>query len=74
MPARTQHVCPICGSNSAPRSENSSFPFCTRPCKLVDLSRWLDGTYRFPGPPLESVETLESMGEASIGRAHEEDE
>ena len=25
------------------------FGFCSERCKLVDLSKWLDGTYRVPG-------------------------
>jgi hypothetical protein len=41
-------------------------PFCSERCKLQDLARWADGTYRVPdvaiptdddpdGPPLEPV-------------------
>jgi endogenous inhibitor of DNA gyrase (YacG/DUF329 family) len=26
----------------------ASFPFCSPACKLVDLGRWLDGSYRLP--------------------------
>ncbi|TNE84217.1 MAG: DNA gyrase inhibitor YacG [Deltaproteobacteria bacterium] len=26
-------------------------PFCSERCKLVDLSKWLDGEYRIPGEP-----------------------
>lgn len=41
-------VCPICARPVAPRAVNKAFPFCTKNCKLVDLGRWLDGTYRTP--------------------------
>lgn len=44
-------MCPVCAKNTAPRAENVSFPFCSPPCKLVDLGRWLDGGYRIPGEP-----------------------
>jgi uncharacterized protein len=26
-------------------------PFCSERCKLLDLSRWIDGTYGIPGEP-----------------------
>ena len=53
-PRRTEHVCPIC-ARSAPRrldsgDANPTFPFCSAPCKLVDLGHWLDGAYRVAGP------------------------
>jgi uncharacterized protein len=49
MTARSRHVCPICGKESRSRAENPSYPFCSPPCKLVDLGAWLDGAYRIPG-------------------------
>ncbi len=49
MRARTQAVCPICAKDVRPRAENRAYPFCSPPCKLVDLGRWLDGAYRIPG-------------------------
>ena len=45
--------CPICDEQTAPRSDNRSFPFCTERCQLVDLSRWLDGDYSIPGEPAD---------------------
>ena len=27
-------------------------PFCSERCKLQDLARWADGSYRVPGAPL----------------------
>lgn len=41
-------VCPVCARPVAPRAGNAAFPFCGKSCKLVDLGRWLDGTYRVP--------------------------
>jgi endogenous inhibitor of DNA gyrase (YacG/DUF329 family) len=49
-------MCPICGRDASPRSNNAAFPFCSAKCKLVDLGRWLDGSYRIPGPPVTSTE------------------
>jgi endogenous inhibitor of DNA gyrase (YacG/DUF329 family) len=27
-------------------------PFCSQRCKLQDLARWADGTYRIPAEPV----------------------
>ena len=27
-------------------------PFCSDRCRLLDLSHWIDGTYRVPAEPL----------------------
>ncbi len=61
MPAPTRLPCPTCGRDTPlPGGEgaNRSFPFCSPACKLVDLGRWLDGSYRVPGP-LESEPSLD---------------
>jgi endogenous inhibitor of DNA gyrase (YacG/DUF329 family) len=64
MSGRPRHVCPTCGREAAPPGAstaardtapaapagNTSFPFCSPACKLVDLGRWFDGDYRIPGP------------------------
>lgn len=42
----------MCGK-PADRAPEDVLPFCSRTCKLADLGRWLDGSYRIPGPPLE---------------------
>ena len=39
--------CPSCKQVVDPRSPLR--PFCSQRCKLVDLGRWLDGTYALPG-------------------------
>jgi endogenous inhibitor of DNA gyrase (YacG/DUF329 family) len=84
MAARTRHVCPICGKESHPRHaraategpdagavpDNPSFPFCSPPCKLVDLGSWLDGAYRIPGPPV----AIDVGTEQGDGEPHREED
>lgn len=48
--------CPTCKGQAAPRDENPAFPFCSAKCKLVDLGRWLDGSYRIAGGPASSAD------------------
>ena len=36
--------CPICGKPTEPGFR----PFCSARCRLIDLGRWLDGSYRVP--------------------------
>lgn len=38
--------CPICQKEVAPRTENPSFPFCSKRCRAVDLGKWLGEEYR----------------------------
>jgi endogenous inhibitor of DNA gyrase (YacG/DUF329 family) len=42
--------CPICSKRFEIQSVDDlpSFPFCSDRCKLVDLGRWMDGTYAIP--------------------------
>ncbi len=49
-------MCPICGKDAKPRSENKAAPFCTPRCKSVDLGKWLDEEYRVPVEPSTSEE------------------
>lgn len=48
--------CPMCGRDVSLSDDKKSRPFCSSRCKLVDLDRWLSGSYRIPGPPVESSE------------------
>jgi uncharacterized protein len=32
-------------------------PFCSERCKIQDLARWADGSYRVPGEPQSSPTT-----------------
>ena len=47
--------CPICGRDVSTTADNKSRPFCSSRCKLVDLDQWFSGSYRVPGPPVEST-------------------
>ena len=50
-------TCPTCKKDFfVEQKEEAPFrPFCSKRCKLVDLGRWLDGTYSvtepLPGAP-----------------------
>ena len=43
-PLRPSRPCPICGTASV----RGYFPFCSRRCADIDLSRWLNGAYAIP--------------------------
>lgn len=45
--------CPICSRTFeiGELADLPSFPFCSDRCKLIDLGRWIDGSYTIPGPP-----------------------
>ena len=51
-------ACPICGRARASRAHNEAFPFCSPGCKLADLGRWLDGSYRVAGPAVIDADEL----------------
>lgn len=42
--------CPTCSKSYEIETINKlpSFPFCSDRCRLVDLGRWIDGTYAVP--------------------------
>ena len=44
--------CPTCLKTfTVEKNEDApSRPFCTERCKMVDLGRWLDGTYKITKP------------------------
>ena len=39
-----RYHCPVCGKDTAPG--RSSFPFCCKRCRLLDLGLWKDESYR----------------------------
>lgn len=45
--------CPVCDRPmaGAGTAEWPEFPFCSDRCRLIDLGRWLDGSYRVPAEP-----------------------
>ena len=48
--------------SSQSSSPDESTPFCSGRCKMVDLSRWLDGSYRI-GVDVGGSERTEPMSE-----------
>lgn len=44
VPLRPTRPCPICEDPSA----RAYYPFCSKRCADVDLSRWLSGSYAIP--------------------------
>lgn len=49
----TEPRCKTCGKPIDRRPENPYDPFCSRRCRLLDLGRWFDESYRVPGQPAE---------------------
>jgi uncharacterized protein len=46
-------LCVLCRRNPVdPRWR----PFCSERCKIMDLARWADGSYRVPGEPVMEPE------------------
>jgi endogenous inhibitor of DNA gyrase (YacG/DUF329 family) len=41
------HRCPRCGRDTQ-YEDNPFRPFCSERCRLIDLGRWVSGTYRVP--------------------------
>jgi endogenous inhibitor of DNA gyrase (YacG/DUF329 family) len=41
-------ACPTCGKSAPWTPANAWRPFCSERCKLVDLGRWADESYRMP--------------------------
>ncbi|RME39768.1 MAG: DNA gyrase inhibitor YacG [Planctomycetota bacterium] len=59
------YECPICHRiiRVSRREEAPHRPFCSERCKLVDLGRWLDGTYRVSEPlQPQDLENLDANG------------
>ena len=48
--------CPTCREPAEAGTGNPFRPFCSQRCKMVDLYRWLDGTYRVPGEDAVSLD------------------
>jgi endogenous inhibitor of DNA gyrase (YacG/DUF329 family) len=41
-------ICPTCKRRSAALPDNPTHPFCSRSCKLADLSNWFNERYTVP--------------------------
>jgi len=46
--------CPICKTLVSKHDEY--FPFCSKRCQTIDLSRWADGSYSIAGEPIPDHE------------------
>ncbi len=51
----TEVRCPNCGRSILNPKENPHRPFCSERCRMIDLSRWLDGEYVISEPAPEGV-------------------
>ena len=62
--------CPTCRKPANLGTDNPDRPFCCNRCKLVDLGRWLDGTYVVPGEPaldFDAVDLSEVIDNGDAG-------
>ena len=59
--------CPTC-KKTFPAEQARYRPFCSERCKLIDLGRWLDGSYAIPGEPASDEEL-----EADVGNGGKDD-
>lgn len=41
-------TCPICKREFDASKPDARSPFCSERCKLIDLGRWLSGSYQIP--------------------------
>lgn len=49
VPLRPRAKCPICGKPS----DRALHPFCSKRCAMIDLNRWLSGSYAIPAVEAE---------------------
>lgn len=66
--------CPTCRKPADQGKQNPSRPFCCNRCKLVDLGRWLDGSYVVPGEPaldFEAADLSEVIGNDDAGSSND---
>jgi len=49
-------TCPRCHAKNTWRNDNSSRPFCSARCKLIDLGAWASEENKIPGPENELPE------------------
>ncbi|WP_165219510.1 DNA gyrase inhibitor YacG [Aquisphaera insulae] len=49
--------CPTCSKCYEVASLDAlpSFPFCSSRCRLIDLGRWIDGSFAIPGMPARAT-------------------
>ena len=51
---KTEIKCPQC-KKPVLWQDNPDRPFCTERCRLVDLGRWADESYRIAGKPQDTL-------------------
>ncbi|MGB2331933.1 MAG: DNA gyrase inhibitor YacG [Litorivicinaceae bacterium] len=44
--------CPTCKKETRYHANNTSRPFCSERCRLIDLGEWADEGHRIPGKPV----------------------
>jgi endogenous inhibitor of DNA gyrase (YacG/DUF329 family) len=59
-------TCPTCKGRAAPHSENPAHPFCSRNCKLADLSNWFNERYAVPAEPVGDMDESYDDGEGKL--------
>jgi endogenous inhibitor of DNA gyrase (YacG/DUF329 family) len=47
--------CPHCGKETE-TTGNPFRPFCSERCRLIDLGKWISGTYRIPEEEPQMIE------------------
>lgn len=54
--------CPICArvSSASSLDDLPYFPFCSERCRLIDLGKWVEGSYVISGSPLTNLSHEES--------------
>ncbi|MCP4922868.1 MAG: DNA gyrase inhibitor YacG [bacterium] len=55
-------ACPICRK---PKTVSDHSPFCSKRCQLVDLNRWVSGSYAIPTEEVATPEEVEKFSSAS---------
>lgn len=67
--------CPVCRRVlTVAKPDDAPFrPFCSQRCKMVDLGRWLDGTYRL-SEPLNEGPPNDPAGASDVDAPHDDSE
>jgi endogenous inhibitor of DNA gyrase (YacG/DUF329 family) len=60
--------CPACESEMTgpDRSAWPDYPFCSSRCRLIDLGRWLGGSYRIAADPEEDGSASKLPDDSSL--------
>ena len=61
--------CPTCRKpvTVADKADLPFRPFCSKRCKMVDLGRWLDGTYAIHEPAAPAATTIPEDLDPPVG-------